>query len=138
MMPKKKSPQALHLEKVQQALKMKYLLLGALLGIVVGSLSAVVVTSMNRSRAVQDQARYHPATFAVAEKFMCGCPECVKELRNCQCQDSRGGIYELHYISERLRAGLAEQQVIRDVYAKFGKIKPEFQYLLGSVKPSTN
>ncbi len=79
MSKKKKS----HYQQIQGLLKMKFVLLGILLGLVVGAIGAVIVTSMNKSRVVHDSKGYHPATYAVAEKFMCGCLECNEGLVDC-------------------------------------------------------
>ncbi len=110
-------------------LKLKFLLMGALAGLAVAGLAAAIVTSMNKSHVVHNTAAYHPATYAVAEKFMCGCPDCTRELIDCDCNHTEGGSYELYYISQQLKTGLSEQQAIAATQASFGRIKPEFRHL---------
>ena len=133
-MSKKKS----QFQQIQGLLKMKFLLLGILLGLVVGAIGVVIVTSTNKSRVVHDSKRYHPATYAVAEKFMCGCSQCNDGLADCDCSDSSGGKAELQYISERLKAGLPEEEVIKNVYGEFGRIKEKYQHLISEERSPHN
>lgn len=97
-----------------------------------------IVTSMNNSHAVHDTKNYHPATYTIAEKFICGCPECDMELVNCDCNDSSGGAVELLYISERLKTGLSEEEVINNVYREFGRIKSKYQHLINEERSQHN
>ncbi len=127
-MSKKKSVKKSYSQKFNDLRKIKFLLLGTLLGLSVGGLVVMIVTSVNKSQVMHDTRNYHPATYAVAEKFMCGCPDCEMELVNCDCNNSAGGTYELYYISERLKEGFSEEQVIKDVNDKFGRIKNKNQH----------
>ncbi|MFQ5639385.1 MAG: hypothetical protein ACE5IR_15480 [bacterium] len=110
--------------------KMKFLLLGAGIGMLIGGLAIFIVTGMNKSHVQEDTTNYHPATFAVAEKFICGCLECEMELVECNCTNSSGGTYEMYYISEKLKGGYSEAQVLHEVNKKFGHIKKQYQHLL--------
>ena len=123
---KKKIGKDSHSQRVRDILKIKFLLIGTVVGLSIGGLTAVIVTGINKSQAVHDANNYHPATFAIAEKFMCGCPNCNKELVDCACNHSAGGSYELYYISQRLKEGLSEDQVTRAVYERFGRIKNNY------------
>ncbi len=133
-MSKKRNGKKMYSQKVSEVLKLKFLLLGVLFGLSVGLLAVVIVTSMNKSRVVHDSKNYHPATYAVAERFMCGCPDCDMELRNCDCNHSEGGVYELYYISERLQEGLSEEEAVTAVNEKFGRIKIKYQHMVNTSK----
>ena len=113
-----------------QAMKIKYLFLGLIFGLFISGLSFFILINMNKSREIRNKVEYHPATFAIVEKFLCGCPNCKMELKVCYCSDAKGGVYEMYYISEQLKQGLSEEQVIQNVYAKFGNIKDEYRYLV--------
>lgn len=110
-------------------MKIKLLLLGVTVGLLIGGLAIFIVNYMNTSHIMQETANYHPATFGVAEKFLCGCPDCEMELVKCNCTRSSGGTYEMYYISEKLKEGYSEEQVIREAYEKFGNIKERYQHL---------
>lgn len=125
-MSKKKNGKGSYSQTVRDILKIKFLLIGTVLGLSIGGLTTVIVTEINKSQVVHDADDYHPATFAIAEKFLCGCPNCNKELVDCACNHSAGGSYELYYISQRLKEGLSEEQVIRAVYERFGRIKNNY------------
>lgn len=129
-MSKKRNGEKIYSQRITSALKVKFLFLGTLVGLSVAGLAAVIVTSMNKSKVVHDSSNYHPATFAVAEKFMCGCPDCDLELIECECNHSGGGVYELYYISERLKEGLSEEETVNAVQTKFGRIKSKYQDLV--------
>lgn len=113
-----------------EIMKIKFLFLGTVIGLLIGGVAIFIVSSMNKTQVMRDTTNYHPATFSVVEKFQCGCPKCDMELKLCYCYDAMGGIYEMYYISERLKEGRSENQVIKDVYKKFGKIKKQYQYLI--------
>lgn len=106
--------------------RIKSVLWGVGIGLLIAGLATFIVSSMKQSHVMRETSTYHPATFAVAEKFMCGCPKCELELAECTCNESSGGVYEMYYISEQLKTGLSEKQVIREVHKKFGKIKAQY------------
>jgi hypothetical protein len=110
--------------------KRTYLMAGLLVGLVVGTSITVVLIYSNKGGQVNDVSNYHPATMAVAEKFMCGCPSCDIPLDECECGDPNGGVAEKNYISEQLKIGMSEEQVMKEVYVKFDRIKQEYQHLL--------
>lgn len=128
-MSKKTTRTVLISSRIIEIVKIKFLLLGTGIGILIGGLVIFIVTGTNKSHLMEDTANYHPATFAVANKFICGCPDCEMELVTCYCTNSSGGMYEIYYISEALKEGLSEEQVTIEVYEKFGKIKERFQHL---------
>lgn len=129
-MSKKKPARVGYYPKTIEITKIKFVLLGTAVGLLIGGMAIFIVTAMNKSHVMQDTTHYHPATFAVAEKFLCGCPECEMELVKCNCARSSGGTYEMYYISEKLKEGYSEEQVVRKVYEKFGNIKKQHEHLI--------
>lgn len=126
----KYSKNILYSPKRFELLKIKYLFIGLFIGLFFTMLIVLILTYRSKYKAVKNTPQYHPATFAIVEKFLCGCPNCEMDLKSCYCSDVQGGIYEMYYISQLLKEGLSEQQVIKSVYAKFGKIKNEYRYLV--------
>lgn len=103
--------------------KMRFMLLSALLGSLIGAVVVFIALDMQRTPGEEIASLYHPATYAIAEKFMCGCPECELELAKCQCDHVKGGKNELAFISEKLKQGHSETEVVNEVYEQFGNIK---------------
>lgn len=122
-MSKKRAIRTSHTRETTQAMRIKFLFLGALSGLSVGGLAVIIVSLMDRPGLVPDSQNFHPATYTVAEKFLCGCSDCVKELADCDCSETSGGVYERQFISGRLNEGMSQKQVISLVQEKFGKIK---------------
>ncbi|NIR51717.1 hypothetical protein GWO43_24385 [candidate division KSB1 bacterium] len=129
MSKKKTVKNGLHTRALFDA-KMRFLLLGTLAGLVIGGIVIFIATDVNHPQVNKQPSQYHPATFVVAGKFLCGCQECQLELVRCKCGNSAGGTHELDYISMKLAEGLSEPDVVREVYKKFGSIKNAYRFLL--------
>ena len=123
MKQKKHAPHHFQVEKATGTIKLKYLFIGLLAGIAFIALVVALLNFRQKSALVHATEDYHPATYAVGEKFMCGCSKCDMELVECDCSETSGGLYELYSISERLKEDASEAEVIREVSDKFGRIK---------------
>ncbi len=113
--------------RMLSALKLRYWLFGLAIGGVFGGLVAAVLLSGGNAEPPIEPAAYHPETSRVAEKFLCGCPDCSMDLLACQCDAPDGGVREMRFISALLQAGRPAPQVVRAVYEKFGKIKEAYR-----------
>lgn len=72
--------------------------------------------------------------FDIASKFICSCGTCGElPLEECECPTARE---EKTFIQSQINAKKTDSDIIKAVNAKYGWIKPQFQYLLSSTSGS--